>query len=125
MIRLPPRSTLFPYTTLFRTLGCNPGTIPGCGTATATDVCSTATINCSVGNTNANGCNRSRTNTYTATDFCGNSSTCTQTFTWIVDTDAPVFTLCPPGSNLGCNPGTIPGCGTAIATADVSTPVTH
>src|SRR5258707_8517668 len=29
MIRRPPRSTLFPYTTLFRSLGCAGSTAPG------------------------------------------------------------------------------------------------
>src|SRR3712207_7385933 len=29
MIRRPPRSTLFPYTTLFRSLPCDPGADPG------------------------------------------------------------------------------------------------
>src|SRR3712207_8606720 len=28
MVRLPPRSTLFPYTTLFRSLSCPPGLAP-------------------------------------------------------------------------------------------------
>src|SRR5438132_6679731 len=31
MIRRPPRSTLFPYTTLFRSLFCNGGTASGLG----------------------------------------------------------------------------------------------
>src|ERR1039458_6407348 len=29
MIRRPPRSTLFPYTTLFRSLGCQPASLVG------------------------------------------------------------------------------------------------
>src|SRR3989442_11975935 len=31
MIRRPPRSTLFPYTTLFRSLPCDPGPAGGSG----------------------------------------------------------------------------------------------
>src|SRR5258705_3496080 len=121
MIRRPPRSTLFPYTTLFRSsnLGCNPASIPGCSTtATATDACGNPSITCDAGTETSIGCIHVFTPTYYATHYCNNASTCTQTFTWTVDTDAPVFTLCPAGSNLGCNPASIPGCSTTATATD-------
>ena len=65
--------------------------MPAAGEATATDACGTPTISSALGNITSNGCSRSQTRTYTATDACGNSSTCTQVFTWKVDLDGPVF----------------------------------
>jgi hypothetical protein len=97
-------------------LGCNPGGVPGPGAATATDDCGTANITSSLGSVSGPACARSQTRTYTATDGCGNTSTCTQTFTWVDDLTGPVFTFCPPGSDLGCNPGGVPAAGAATAT---------
>jgi hypothetical protein len=82
-------------------LGCNPASIPGPGTATATDNCGTPTITSSLGSIVSNGCNRSQTRTYTATDACGNSSTCTQVFNWVVDTTRPTIT-CPANVTVAC-----------------------
>jgi hypothetical protein len=65
-----------------------------------------------------NGCNRTLTRTYTATDGCGNTSTCSQVLTYKVDITPPVFTYCPPDQYLGCNPELLPGCGAATATDD-------
>src|SRR2546426_8310301 len=50
MIRLPPRSTLFPYTTLFRSnvlvaIGTNPGSGTLSGTTTVAAVAGMATFN--------------------------------------------------------------------------------
>ena len=39
-----------------------------------------------------NGCNSSKTRTFTATDACGNTSTTSRTVTWISDLTPPVFT---------------------------------
>src|SRR5258706_14503294 len=86
MIRPPQRSTLFPYTTLFRS-GAEAGT----------------------------GCVRTRSYTYTATDDCGNSATCVQTFTYTVYFNAPAFTYFSPFSLLGCLPTSFPAAGTATA----------
>ncbi len=73
-------------------LGCNPAGVPGPGVAVATDNCGTPTITSSLGTISSNGCLRSQTRTYTATDGCGNTATCTQVFTWTADQAPPVFT---------------------------------
>ena len=96
-------------------LGCNPTSIPDAGSATATDACGMPTITSSLAAEVGTGCNRSRTRTYTATDVCGNTSTCAQTFTYKVDVTPPAFTFCPPGSNVGCNPTSFPDPGVATA----------
>ena len=62
------------------------------------------------------GCVETWTRTYRATDRCGGVATCTQTFTRKVDRTPPVFTACPAGADLGCNPTTFPAAGTATAT---------
>jgi hypothetical protein len=103
-------------------LGCNPTGVPGPGAATATDECGPPTITSALGGISSNGCQRSQTRTYTATDCVGNSSTCTQTFTWTFDVTPPTFTFCPPGSDLGCNPTEVPGPGNATATDACGTP---
>jgi len=97
-------------------LGCNPTGIPAAGTPTATDNCGTPTISSELGEpVNTGGCNWSRTRTYTATDTCGNTVTCTQVFTYTLDTTDPIFTSCPADANLGCNPTSFPA-GTPTAT---------
>jgi hypothetical protein len=103
-------------------LGCNPNGVPAAGQAIATDNCGTPTITSALGNITENGCYRSQTRTYTATDACGNTSTCEQVFTWTVDTTDPVFTSCPQGADLGCNPNGVPAAGQAIATDNCGTP---
>jgi len=97
-------------------LGCNPTSIPAPGTPTATDACGAVTFTSSLGAEVGTGCVRTRTRTYTATDACGNTSTCQQVFTYTVDVTPPTFTSCPAGSNLGCNPTSIPAAGTPTAT---------
>ncbi|MFN0212860.1 MAG: hypothetical protein ACKVT2_01285, partial [Saprospiraceae bacterium] len=116
----PPTFTLCPAGAY---LGCNPtGGVPGPGVATATDACSTPTISSALGMITSAGCTRSQTRTYTATDACGNTATCAQVFTWTVDITPPVFTVCPPGDDLGCNPNGLPAPGAATATDDCGTP---
>ncbi|MEO5775819.1 MAG: hypothetical protein ABIQ27_02880, partial [Flavobacterium sp.] len=116
----PPQITFCPPGAA---LGCNPAGVPAAGVATATDNCSTPSITSALGAVSSDGCGRSQTRTYTATDACGNSSTCTQLFTWTADTTAPEFTFCPPGAALGCNPaGGVPAAGVAIATDACGTP---
>ena len=50
-------------------------------------------------------CASTRTFTIKAVDACGNvSSPATVTYTWTVDTTAPVLVSIPSGTNFGCNP---------------------
>src|SRR5207247_303661 len=99
-------------------LGCNPQTIPGCDSNVgATDACSTVTIYCASVDA-LGGCLNYRTNTYTAVDACNNTNFCAQVVTWMVDTNAPVFTNCPADAFLGCNPSSIPGCDAAVGASD-------
>src|SRR5258706_75495 len=51
MIRRPPRSTLFPYTTLFRSLDLNNDTLSNSGTLKATSSSILELINTAVNNT--------------------------------------------------------------------------
>jgi hypothetical protein len=100
-------------------LGCNPANPDGSlGTATATDVCGAVTITQSDGAVVSNGCNRSRTRTFTATDECLNTSTTSRTVRWIADVTPPTFTGYNYADvNLGCNPANPDGSlGTATAT---------
>jgi len=92
-------------------LGCNPANIPACDPtqAKAEDNCGDPRITCESFD-GQNGCDRFRTNVYTATDICGNTITCQQLLHW-VEAAPPVFAFCPPDLNLGCNPtAEIPGC---------------
>jgi Secretion system C-terminal sorting domain len=109
----PPTFTFCP---LGSNLGCNPTGVPAPGSATATDACGAPNITSALGTVTSDGCLRSQTRTYTATDGCQNTATCTQVFTWTVDVTPPTFTFCPPGSNLGCNPTGVPAPGQATAT---------
>jgi hypothetical protein len=92
-------------------LGCNPATLPTVASVkalvTATDTCSTPTVNVTSADATA-GCVVTRTFTVTATDACGNASAAqTVVYSWTVDTTAPIVTV-PTGSSLGCNPTTLP-----------------
>ena len=66
-------------------LGSNPAVIPDCDTSSgnvlATDTCPVLPLTCAKVDT-VNGCVHTRTITYTATDVCGNTNTCTQLITW-------------------------------------------
>jgi hypothetical protein len=86
-------------------LGCNPANPDGSlGTATATDGCGAVTITSSDGAVVSDGCNRSRTRTFTARDGCNNTSTTSRTVRWISDVTPPAFTGSYADVNLGCNP---------------------
>ena len=65
-----------------------------------TDICGTATIGFVDGPVTGNPCNQLVTRTWTATDECGNTSTCQQAVT-LVDTTRPVIT-CPPSLTVEC-----------------------
>jgi hypothetical protein len=103
-------------------LGCNPsaGDINGAlGTATATDACGVPTVSSSDGSVTIDGCSRSQTRTWTARDFCGNTSTASRTVTWTADLTPPVLTTGGTGTSLGCNPSAVDingALGTATAT---------
>ncbi len=108
-------------------LGCNPLTIPACNpeSVVVTQSCGPVTITCNFVDA-TNGCSRTRTVFYVAVDQCTNRAACTQTITWIQDTNPPVFTLCPPDRDLGCNPNpeAIPGCNlSGVAVQDDCGPV--
>jgi hypothetical protein len=62
------------------------------------------TITQSDGAVVSDGCNRSRTRTFTATDGCLNTSTTSRTVRWISDVTPPAFTGSYADVNLGCNP---------------------
>lgn len=70
-------------------LGCNPTNIPPlvatailCGGPSPTFPVSTIT---------RDGCDITQTSVFTATNICGDIASCTQVFTWVEDTDAPVL----------------------------------
>jgi hypothetical protein len=70
-----------------------------------------------------NGCLRSQTRTFTATDACTNSATTTRMVTWTVDTEVPVITATGTTLTLGCNPSAADinaALGTATATDNCS-----
>ncbi len=86
-------------------LGCNPQTIPGCSLTVGVSLECNATVTCVSSADIVSNCQRYRTNTYTAVDGCGQSSTCVQVVTWTVDVTPPTLTNCPaPTKDLGCNP---------------------
>jgi hypothetical protein len=73
-------------------LGCNP-TAPTCDVnVTASNECGAVPVICTPGTIQVNGCNRTQSFVYTAT-ACGLTTSCTKTFTWIVDTTAPTLSL--------------------------------
>src|SRR5206468_11805298 len=83
----------------------------------AMDNCHVKQLNCQQSDSDM-GCTHTRTFTIRAEDDCGNlSDPCVVTYTWKVDTTAPVFTGCPTGPiNLGCNPAdSLHTCTTALA----------
>jgi streptogramin lyase len=106
-------------------LGSNPATIPDCdtspGNVQATDACGVL-ITCASADT-TNGCAFTRTITYTATDVCGNTNTCTQVITW-TQGPAPVLSVVLQGSNVVLSwPIT---CNTFVLqqTTDLTSPIT-
>jgi hypothetical protein len=75
---------------------------PSFTTPTASDDCSSATVNCVGGTTNGNSCTKIYTKSWDATDACGNhSGTVTQTIT-AVDTHAPTIGAALPPTTIDC-----------------------
>jgi hypothetical protein len=88
-------------------LGCNPDTVDinaALGVASAFDACAAPTLLTTTGAVVANGCNRSKTRTFTAYDACGNFSSASRTAIWVDDPTPPVFIGSYGTINLGCNP---------------------
>jgi hypothetical protein len=117
------------------TLGCNPsaGDIDAAlGSATASDAGdnSSVTVTPSDGAVSSDGCNRSQTRTFHATDACSNTASASRTVTWKVDVTAPGIVGVGSNQNLGCNPTNIndnfstptatDGCGGATITSVVT-----
>lgn len=82
------------------------------GTATANDLCDGAIVpDVTDGNILVNGCLRSQTRTWTATDACGNTSTFSRTINWKVDINPPLISGCLSTLTRSCDPGL---CGAVI-----------
>ncbi len=94
-------------------LACNP-TIPSCTSVTAPAAsggCSPTVICVETPITNTSACGRTRTLTWTATDNCNQSTSCSTVYTWTEDVTPPVLSGCPPPTvDLGCNPTFVPSC---------------
>lgn len=107
-------------------LGCNPIGLPGSnvGAILATDNCSGTTliINVNTIQDDTIGCDGTLIYEYTVADSCGNSATCQQIYTYTVDNEDPVITVCAAGGYLGCNPTVLPGAnvGAIVATDNCS-----
>ena len=102
-------------------LGCNPDAVDQAkaidDAGNVTDECDgTLTVTATAGGTTGD-CFKTQSWDVVAVDDCGNTATCTVTYNWKVDTDAPEFTGVPAGSNLGCNP-TEPVCSDFSVTAN-------
>src|SRR4029077_12328471 len=107
------------------TLGCNPENPSGSlGSASATDGCGPVTITQSDGDVQSNGCARSRTRTFTATDGCLNTATTSRTVRWTSDILPPTFTGSYGDVTLGCNPENPSGSLGSASATDGCGPVT-
>ena len=88
-------------------IGCNPTAqaVNAAFDAPAfADNCGAPTVVVTTAQT-SNGCVRSDTRTWTATDACGNSTVASQTISYTVDTQAPVVATAEGAdASLGCNP---------------------
>src|SRR5262249_3616033 len=79
--------------------------------ATATDNCGTPTVTVSRASTGT--CPKIITDTFTATDSCGNTASCTRTIT-VHDTTKPVLSGCPTDATVQCL-SDVPGRATVTA----------
>src|SRR5260221_6643626 len=101
MIRRPPRSTLFPYTTLFRSSCGGPVSI------SYSDLTNQPNPACAG--------NYTIVRTWTATDACGNNIGSAHIIT-AHDNSPPLFTFCSTKLTLNCSADT-PTNNTGVATA--------
>jgi hypothetical protein len=92
------------------------GDVPAPATVTATDICDDdvpVVFNETESNPGSS-CNNTITRTWTATDDCGNTATCTQTIT-VNDNTAPVLSGCPADITIECDES-VPAPATVTAT---------
>jgi hypothetical protein len=88
--------------------GCNPTNVPSTITGlSASNACGTAAI-IQTNTVTTNGCQATQLFTIVATDGCGNTATALVTNTWTANSIAPVLGGVPIGTNLGCNPASVP-----------------
>jgi len=84
-------------------LGLNPASVPDCDLSSsnveAEDGCSSPVIHCMHVDA-TNGCQRTRTIIYTATDACNNVGYCNQVITWRSLDTPPILTVAQDGSNV-------------------------
>jgi hypothetical protein len=101
-------------------LGCNPMDLPECiDGLMATDNCDgQIAVACSAGEVTGDNCNKQQIFTYSAEDECGNEVSDTVTYTWKIDTTAPVLPMLPDGGYLGCNPMDLPECVEGLMATD-------
>jgi hypothetical protein len=99
-------------------LGCG-GSVPAADNSTVTVLygCSTEHTITSSDDDVATGCDHVLTRTYTVTDACNQTASCSQIFTYSTVGSAPTFSGCPSGGALGCNPASIPDYGDFSPTA--------
>jgi hypothetical protein len=92
------------------------GDVPACDptAATASDNCSVPVVTCSDGPLVGDECSGTITRTFTATDDCGNTASCTQIIT-VGDTTPPTIS-CPGPITVECV-GDVPACDPTAATA--------
>ena len=99
---------------------CNTTPTPDPGSVTVTDECP-GTLTVATSETAGPGCLVVTTFTWTATDQCGHSATCTQTYSRIMDAIPPVI-VCPTPVVLPCNTTPTPSVGLISATDNCGTP---
>ncbi|MBW6501177.1 MAG: T9SS type A sorting domain-containing protein [Bacteroidales bacterium] len=89
----------------------------------ATDNCDgEVAVTCNAGAITGDDCNKSQIFTYSAVDASGNSASATVTYTWTIDTEAPVFSNCPTSTiDLGYMPAMLPDETMAINDAGMAT----
>ncbi|NND32733.1 MAG: T9SS type A sorting domain-containing protein, partial [Saprospiraceae bacterium] len=104
-------------------LGCNPE-VPDAmpGDVTASDNCGAITVVAVQGTATQQGCFFTRIDRYTATDACGNQSSCARTLQWKEDLQRPVLSGVPEDIGIACE-GELPPVPAVTATDNCDGPV--